>query len=225
MGQMVIPIISQLIVSVVVSKVATAVAQKVGLSDSMASLIGLGAGMYAGSMVGGQSTGKVPGETADLGAASQFANPPGQDLSMPTGPAPGAQAGLTDPGGMGPGGTLPIGGTPPTPNPPPPSPATGMLNQGAPSAVPDTPASTVKSSGPDAAKTYWQRLLSPERLGDMAVAGIGGMAKQNIAKEAREYPESVKRKNAADWVAQDSPGQSRLAPYTGPGQGYLSSYQ
>lgn len=225
MGAAVIPIISQLIVSVVVSKVATAVAEKVGLSDSMASLIGLGAGMYAGSMVGGQASGKVPGEIADLGAASPLAKPPGQDLSVPTGPAPNAQAGLTDPGGMGAGGTLPVGGTPPTTS----TPSPGMLDPGAPKmSAPEaikTPETPIKSSTPDAAKTYWQRLLSPERMGDMAVAGIGGMAKQSIAKEDREYDESVKRSNAAGWAAQDTPGQSKLAPPTGPGQGYLSNYQ
>jgi len=56
------------------------------------------------------------------------------------------------------------------------------------------------------------------------MSGVDDIGKYEQAKEKREYPESVVRKNASDWLARGTGGLNQIRTQS-PGQGYLSNYQ
>lgn len=248
MGEAVGEVITEVVVAVVVSEVASTIAEKIGLSDSMANLVGIGAAGYVAHaraqedphpLFGGGRGEEDAAPTAgmDLNLGIQGAEPEQAGTTSPvapsdvapSGPAPNAVAGLTDPGGQGPGGVLPAGGVQP-----------GMLTQGAPTpasvaqqpdpvpsvTAPTVASSTVGKTGGDVGSEdgYWSKLFSSERTMDMLLAGIGGAARDDQAREEREYPEEVAKANAADWVARGT-GNLGTIRQSFPGQGYLSSYQ
>ena len=64
--------------------------------------------------------------------------------------------------------------------------------------------------GSDAQSSWLERFFSPEKTMDLAIAGIGGYAEAGMRKWELEYPEKVKRRDAAEpsWV----PEMSVLAP-------------
>jgi len=63
--------------------------------------------------------------------------------------------------------------------------------------------------GSDAQSSWLERFFSPEKTMDLAIAGIGGYAEAGMRKWELEYPEKVKRRDAADW-ARAFPGMASL---------------
>ncbi len=239
-----VPFIAQVVVSVLVSKVATSLAEKLGFSDGFSQIIGMAAGIYAGVAVGGAMSPKTAGGEAGL-KAPELANldvaAGGGGAVQPVAPstaitpgmgAPGPSGGLTESlggaGGGGGGGILTQGAVPPGT-----LPSGGIVPSGKfvpkpeivqPSVAKNVISETVGGAGENAGESYWKKLFSPERLVDMAAGGIKGAADYQTAKEDREYPEEVVRRNAADWLNRGTSGLSQIR-LKGPGQGYLSSYQ
>ena len=237
MGDAVVDVVTEVAVAVVVSKAATYIAEKVGISDSMANLIGVGAAGYvahARSQLephpifgGGQGAADAPSAGMDLSTGIQGVQPPasaGQPVA-PSSVAPSGASGAPDDIGMRPGGTTQAGGV-----------DAGMLTQGqsgagvtsqpgiAPKVESQIVEPPVKKKEEPADDSYWSKLFSPERTMDLLLAGIGGAAKQDIAKEEREYPEKVAKANAAAWTKAGTSNLGTLRQ-SFPGQGYLSSYQ
>ena len=210
MGAAVVPIIGQIIVSTVVSKVAAKVASKIGLSDTMAGLVGIAAGVYAGAQIeGGIGT-----------SGPKPAAPPAPSATPAVPPAPSAVGGEF-------AGTPSVGGNLATPGVTNVTGQGGMLTQGAgPTPAPkpsmtsvsgtqvggSTAKNIIQSETVGRAGDYWSQLFSPQRTADMLMAGAGGMAEQSIAKEDREYDESVARANAQDWQKAQPGGLLSLNP-------------
>lgn len=194
MGAAAVPMIGQIVTSVVVGTVATRVAESMGMG-SASGLIGTIAGVAAGGYVGGQMTPQSP--------AAQPKPEVGMDIAKATAlPDSGPDLSVTPIEPDAASGADLYGGYSPTPEA-----GRGMLSQAAPPPKVDVAQQMIQQGvvpddGASETPSFLERMFSPEKTIDMAMAAVGGMSDYTLAKEDREYPESVKRSDAREWDKQ-----------------------
>jgi hypothetical protein len=219
MGVATAAIAGKIITSYVASRVASRVASKIGMSDDMSMLVGLVAAGYAGAQVPmpgdaaamGSSTPMGPGPHAPSSGVEMSAAP--SDMiapeSTPLGAPPARGVATGNPVNPSPGvGPLPQPGNAlGTPNP-----QGGMLSQASSElatetvATPEAVKTSLDSNGTvdkvvrkvkGEKKTSWmERLLGPDRVADMAIAGINSMAQADQKKDEYKRDDDQARK----WV-------------------------
>ncbi len=206
MGQAAIPAVGQILTTVVVGTVATKVAEDMGFG-SAAGLIGTVAGVAAGGYAFNQAgaatapPAQKPAPVAGQDLAKATALPPSEPMAPiePIGADPQAATfeGYTGPGESGRAGMLNQATMAPTQ--PAVNTAQQMVQQGT---VPDD------GGVGEETQSFWAQMFNPEKTMDLAVGALGGMSKYQIAKEDREYPESIRKSDARGWEKQfGGPGQ------------------
>ena len=195
--------IGGVITSVVVGTAATKVAEGLGFNDSTSAFIGTVAGVAAGGYVGGQAMkGPAPEPSVGTDLAKATALPQSEpDLPMTPIGADSAPAKSSFYEAQSPTWRQALSVGEP-----------GMLTQA--SGMIQPPAKTDVSSGTvedytklpnypgkeQQSSTFLQRMFSPEKTMDMAMAALAGIGDYTIAKEDREYDRKNIEKDRRSWT-------------------------
>lgn len=201
-----IPLIGTVIVAAVVSKVVQEVGEKIGLSENMSQILGVVAGAYTGNMAYGAMTSTPETGAVNMPTAGQGTTQP--SVAGPADAPVAPSAALDQP--FDPSASPYTASAPPPAAPVAAPERTGMLSET--SAIQPAPTTTQVATPPVTSPTstsvestgqqsWVERLFSPEKTMDLVMAGMSGYAEAGMAQEVLEYPEEVKKQNAAGWAA------------------------
>jgi hypothetical protein len=194
-----VAIVGSIITSYVVSSAVTAVGEKIGLPEDLTSILGTVAGAYAGGMTYDSATGAAANAGTGMGGAVPDVALPPTEIGAPASAQPSGAMGGPPGGPTRPAPIGSMGGPPGGPT------GGGMLKSAGP-VTPNintqqlTPDIVTPPPPPNQSPSWYEKLMSADKTGDIIAAGIQGYAQTGIEKYKLQYPQKIKDRNAKDWI-------------------------